>query len=324
MLPQAFSTSVAEFMAHNRPFFFVVDFEKTQPQVYPWEEAKRAGFWFDIKGKTNAPKRPTTLHQPELVAHPISKKQYTQAFDHVKTNIIQGNSFLANLTFPTPIQLNGSLADVFTCSKAPYKLYKKEAFVVFSPESFVKLKNGFIYTYPMKGTIDATAPNALEELQHNPKEQFEHNTIVDLMRNDLSQIAREVTVTRFRYPQTLTTQRGELIQTSSEIRGKLRPDWKEKLGELLLSLLPAGSISGAPKAKTCAIIREAEKKKRGYFTGVFGIYDGETLDSGVMIRYIEQHNNGQAFFRSGGGITALSEASDEYHELLQKVYLPIF
>ena len=231
---------------------------------------------------------------------------------------------MVNLTFPTPVDLRGSLADVFTHSVAPYKLYKKEGFVVFSPESFVKIKNGFIYTYPMKGTIDATATNALEELQHNPKEQFEHNTIVDLMRNDLSQIAREVTVTRFRYPKTVAAQRGALIQTSSEIRGKLRPDWKENLGELLLSLLPTGSTSGAPKAKTCAIIREAEKKKRGYFTGVFGVYDGETLDSGVMIRYIEQRTNGLAFFRNGGGITALSEASDEYHELLQKVYLPLF
>lgn len=322
MEPLAFSRSIANFMAHNRPFFFVVDFEKTHPQVFSWEDASTAGFWFDLRGKTNAPLDPSLAKTPQLVAHPMSEKQYTHAFDRVKNNLNQGNSFLTNLTFPTPIQLNGPLQAVFAHAHAPYKLYKENDFVVFSPECFVKIKNGYIYTYPMKGTIDANAPNALEQLQHNPKEQFEHNTIVDLMRNDLSQVARAVTVNRFRYPKTLTTQRGKLIQTSSEISGRLSPNWKETLGDLLLTLLPAGSVSGAPKAKTCAIIRDVEGEKRGYFTGVFGVYDGETLDSGVMIRYIEQRK-GQTFFRSGGGITALSEAHDEYHELLQKVYLPI-
>ena len=101
------------------------------------------------------------------------------------------------------------------------------------------------------------------------------------------------------------------------------PNWKANLGELLLSLLPAGSISGAPKEKTCTIIKVAEKKDRRYLTGVFGVFDGKNIDSGVMIRYIEQKNK-HLYFRSGGGITALSNEEDEYNELLQKVYLPIF
>ena len=84
MPPHAFNTTVAEFMADNRPFFFVVDFEKTNPQIYPWEEAKQAGFWFDVKGKTNAPQRPTSPRKTELIVHPISEKEYTLAFDHVK------------------------------------------------------------------------------------------------------------------------------------------------------------------------------------------------------------------------------------------------
>ncbi|MGB2086801.1 MAG: aminodeoxychorismate synthase component I [Flavobacteriaceae bacterium] len=322
-MQSSFTTKIAGLMASNSPFFFVVDFEKTRPQVFSWEEAIKAGYQFDIHGKTNAHTRSTPSRPAELNAYPMSEEQYTLAFNQVKRNLNLGNSFLVNLTFPTPIRLNESLAAVFDQAKAPYKLYKKNDFVVFSPECFIKIKEGYIYTYPMKGTIDAITPNALEELHQNRKEQYEHNTIVDLLRNDLSQVAREVTVTRFRYPQKLTTQKGELIQTSSEIRGKLHPNWKEELGEILLSLLPAGSISGAPKEKTCAIIREAEGRKRGYFTGVFGVFDGRTLDSGVMIRYIEQRK-GQTFFRSGGGITSLSEASDEYHELLQKVYLPVF
>ena len=91
---------------------------------------------------------------------------------------------------------------------------------------------------------------------------------------------------------------------------------------MLAKLLPAGSISGAPKVKTVEVIQQAEQGKRGYYTGVFGYFDGENLDSAVAIRYIEQIN-GQFWFRSGGGITAKSQLKEEYQELLEKVYVPI-
>ena len=143
------------------------------------------------------------------------------------------------------------------------------------------------------------------------------------MRNDLSMVAKGVTVSAFRYPERLITARGELLQTSTKIEAKLATDWRTRLGEIILTLLPAGSVSGAPKEKTCAIIKEVEKIDRGNYTGVFGVFDGKNLDSGVMIRYIEQ-KKGITYFRSGGGITALSNATDEYNELLQKIYLPIF
>jgi para-aminobenzoate synthetase component I len=87
-------------------------------------------------------------------------------------------------------------------------------------------------------------------------------------------------------------------------------------------LLPAGSISGAPKPKTIEIIKEVEKEKRGYYTGVFGYFDGKNLDSGVVIRYIEQ-NQDERFYRSGGGITSQSNALDEYNEVIQKIYVPV-
>ena len=86
--------------------------------------------------------------------------------------------------------------------------------------------------------------------------------------------------------------------------------------------MPAGSISGAPKQKTLEIIEEAEKIERGYFTGIFGIFDGKELDGGVMIRYIEQHGD-VLQFRSGGGITGHSNMEDEYQEMIDKVYVPI-
>ena len=322
MTHKAFTEKVSVLMRRKTPFLFVVDFEKNCPKVYTWEEAAAEGYFFSVNGQTNAT-APTNQPSLSLQAEPMDEEVYHNAFDQVVNELQQGNSFLLNLTFPSPIQLKGSLEDVFHQAKAPYKLHKADAFTVFSPECFIRIKDGRVATYPMKGTIDASLPNALETLQRNPKEQYEHNTIVDLMRNDLSMIATEVTVTQFRYPQQLQTAQGELWQTSSEIRGRLKENWEEQLGELLLQLLPAGSVSGAPKDKTCAIIREAEGQERGYYTGVFGIFDGQSIDSGVMIRYIEQ-KNGRTYFRSGGGITALSKADEEYHELIRKVYLPVF
>jgi para-aminobenzoate synthetase component 1 len=87
-------------------------------------------------------------------------------------------------------------------------------------------------------------------------------------------------------------------------------------------MLPAGSICGAPKAKTVSIIQEVEQGPRGYYTGIFGYFNGETLDSGVNIRYIEK-NDGRLLYRSGGGITFLSNQESEYKELIEKIYVPI-
>jgi len=101
----------------------------------------------------------------------------------------------------------------------------------------------------------------------------------------------------------------------------LPEDFHQHLGDLLFQLLPAGSISGAPKQKTVEVIQSAEQQDRGYYTGVCGIYDGQTVDSGVMIRFVEQTPSGLVF-KSGGGITAQSRMEDEYQELLQKAYLP--
>ena len=226
-----------------------------------------------------------------------------------------------NLTFRTPIDINLTLREIFAVSQAPYKLLYDENFVVFSPECFVKIIDGRIYTFPMKGTINASVDNAANVLIGNKKEEYEHNTIVDLMRNDLSMVSIDVEVLKYRYIETINTHKSQILQTSSEIAGVLPTDWRANLGEVILRLLPAGSISGAPKEKTVEIIQEVEGQPRGYYTGVFGIFDGASLDTAVMIRFIEQ-SDGEMFFRSGGGITALSCADDEYQELLEKIYVP--
>ena len=133
-----------------------------------------------------------------------------------------------------------------------------------------------------------------------PKEAAEHATIVDLIRNDLSIVASEVCVPRYRYIDELRTHNGSLLQVSSEIRGRLPEGWNGHVGEILFSLLPAGSITGAPKKKTLEIIAEAETYERGFYTGVMGYFDGQDLDSAVMIRFMEQVSPHSFVFKSGG------------------------
>ena len=216
-----------------------------------------------------------------------------------------------------------SLKDVFVSSEARYKLWMKDRFVVFSPEIFVKIRDEHIYSYPMKGTIDATLPDARRRILEDPKETAEHATIVDLIRNDLSMVATEVMVTRYRYIE-LPTHQGALLQVSSEIRGRLAGGWQAEVGDLFFRLLPAGSITGAPKKKTMEIIAEAETYERGFYTGVMGYFDGNSLDSAVMIRFLEQQADGSLIFKSGGGITSQSDLTSEYNEMKQKVYVPIY
>jgi para-aminobenzoate synthetase component 1 len=241
----------------------------------------------------------------------------------VTDQILYGNSFLLNLTFPTRIETNYTLEEIFTQSRAPFKLYLSDELVVFSPERFIRIRGNTISSNPMKGTIDAQIPGAHAKLTSDEKEDAEHNTIVDLIRNDLSTIATNVRVRRFKYIDRLKTHQGELLQMSSEISGTLPEGFQNRLGEMLFRLLPAGSICGAPKKKTVEIILEAEQYDRGYYTGVFGYWDGKGLDSAVAIRYMEKDGE-TLVFKSGGGITFKSQCESEYDEMLKKVYVPIY
>ena len=220
------------------------------------------------------------------------------------------------------IETNYNLKEIFHQSKAKYKLWFKDQFVVFSPEIFVRTNGQKISSFPMKGTIDANLPDAKNIILTSKKEVAEHYTIVDLIRNDLSMVAKNVRVARFQYIDHIKTHNRELLQMSSEITGELPENYHEHLGDIIYSLLPAGSISGAPKKKTLEVINEAEQYERGYFTGIFGIFDGKNLDSGVMIRYIEKTNEG-LIYKSGGGITSQSDCNEEYQELINKIYVPI-
>lgn len=309
--------------AQRIPFFFLIDFEQQKPIIVSLERCVEMGILFDFPQWNNLPHTDISCSKAfTLTKYPIDFSIYQQGFQRVKQALQKGNSYLLNLTYRTPIEINYTLSELFYATQAKYKLLYNNEFVCFSPEPFIKIENNQIFTYPMKGTINADLASAPEQLLNSEKEQREHYTIVDLMRNDLATVGHHVKVERFRYLEKIETERGAIWQTSSEIRADLEPNWQSKIGSMLSKILPAGSISGAPKEKTLEIIRQAELHQRGYYTGVFGIFTGEHLQSAVAIRFISQQN-GNCYFHSGGGITIQSDPKQEYQELLEKIYVPL-
>ncbi|MBW6490061.1 MAG: aminodeoxychorismate synthase component I [Lentimicrobium sp.] len=303
------------------PFLFIIDFECESPLVIPLKDVNENDILYNFKGFTNVKQIFGEETSPlEFAKAPIDFDIYRKSFSKVIMELNFGNSYLLNLTFPTPITINRTLEQIFHQSSAPYRLLFRDKFTFFSPEPFVRIIDETITSCPMKGTIDCSIPDAAKVLLNDPKELAEHNTIVDLIRNDLSMVAENVRVIKFRYLEKLTTNQRNLFQTSSEISGKVPFGWQSILGDIMFRLLPAGSISGAPKRKTIQIIKDAESGPRGYYTGVCGIFDGHSVDSAVMIRFIEK-TEGEFIFRSGGGITVNSDAEKEYRELIDKVYV---
>lgn len=312
----------------NEPFLFVINYQGTEAYIKRLAEINPDECLYDFEGISNLN---TSRESPQLKVWEVEApayETYQKSFDIVKRNILAGNSYLTNLTCQAPVSCNLSLQDIFSQAKGKYKLLLQSQdlphghFVCFSPETFVRIKDGRIYSYPMKGTLDASIPDAQRVLMEDKKEAAEHATIVDLIRNDLSRIATNVRVDRYRYIDVLHTNKGDILQTSSEISGLLPTDYPQHLGDILAAQLPAGSITGAPKDKTLEIIHEAETYERGFYTGIMGIYNQGELNSAVMIRFLEENENGMVF-KAGGGITSKSDCKKEYEEVIQKMYLPI-
>ena len=353
------------------------DFEGRGNLSHAWKETWKEGTWKEGTWKEETWKKKISeeeISETTWQIEPPLYEDYERSFNIVKSNIMAGNSYLTNLTCRVPVSCNLSLEEIFHRAKGKYKLllrrkrtqaedkaHLKEEnieenltpFVCFSPETFVRIKGGRIYSYPMKGTLDASLPNAEKQLMEDRKEAAEHATIVDLIRNDLSRVAENVRVDKYRYIDVLHTNKGDILQTSSEISGRLPEDYPHHLGEILDAQLPAGSITGAPKDKTMQIIQEAEGYDRGFYTGIMGIYDQGELNSAVMIRFIEEETSPvdfeadgeknfkasegkgdeasegkrdeasrKLYFKAGGGITSKSDCRKEYEEVIQKIYLP--
>ena len=224
--------------AERRPFLFVIDYKQEQVIVEEPDQIDSEALLYNLDGVTNVVTasrmndRENRTSAIRWETFPITQSAYADSFHKVVGHIRAGNSYLVNLTCATPVRTDLSLKDVFVSSEARYKLWMKDRFVVFSPEIFVKIRDEHIYSYPMKGTIDATLPDARRRILEDPKETAEHATIVDLIRNDLSMVATEVMVTRYRYIDELPTHQGALLQVSSEIRGRLTGGWQAEVGDL--------------------------------------------------------------------------------------------
>ncbi len=307
----------------SRPFLFAVDFEIKrglfiENPLSQQEVLFRAG---NVCNDVETYNGRTTKHELS-VKDLIPVSDYSIKFESILKGIRKGDSYLANLTLKNEVATNLSLIDIFRHTRSPFGICCYNDFVCFSPERFVFIEKGIITSCPMKGTIDASVPDAAEVIMNDYKEICEHNTIVDLIRNDLGKISDDVWVERFRYIDKIATDRRDILQISSEIKGRLSANYKKNYGDIIFSLLPAGSVSGAPKSSTTKLISESEKEERGFYTGVFGYFNGYSLDSAVLIRFIERAEDGRKFYRSGGGITVNSIYADEYDEIIEKIYIP--
>jgi len=312
-------TQIDKLSQARTPFLFIISYDQNKIFAKPLENLE-TNIYYKLETWRNYPVKKRT--KPFTFSkNPVDFSTYKKALNEILEQIRSGNTYLLNLTFKTPIETNYSLKEIFTYARAKFKLYYKDEFICFSPERFVEMVSNRIATYPMKGTIDANLPNAKENILANKKEMAEHVMIVDLMRNDLGIIGSDVKVEKFRYVEKIKAGKKELLQVSSKITAKLPTDWQDNIGTLLSQLLPAGSITGTPKKSTVNIINEVENFERDFYTGVFGVFDGKSLRSGVMIRFIEKENE-KLYYKSGGGITIDSNAKSEYEELIDKIYLP--
>jgi para-aminobenzoate synthetase component 1 len=296
------------------PFFFCISFDLSSWEVVPINDIENDIF-FSINSEKST--HNSINLEKEFVPYTIYEKQFNKVIENIK----KGNTYLLNLTTQTQIKNKLNLEKIYKDSNAKYKLYYKNKFVSFSPETFIKISNNKIKTYPMKGTIDASIPNAKEKILNNKKELAEHIMIVDLLRNDLNMVSQNVRLEKFRYIDEISAGKKKLLQVSSKIVGDLDNTWHENIGNIILPLLPAGSISGTPKKKTIELIQEIESYERGFFSGIWGVYNGNTLDTSILIRYIE-NNASSLVYKSGGGITLDSDCKAEYQEMKDKVYIP--
>jgi para-aminobenzoate synthetase component I len=306
----------------KQPFVFLIDAFLSKGYIAKLEDSDKQ-LLFKTPCHSNISKKDGLSNLKEWRIFPTPFEVYQTGFNLIMNHIHRGDTFLLNYTQPTRVKTNLSIEELFYASQARYKVHLKGVFTCFSPETFVAIDvHGVISSYPMKGTADTSAENAEALLLADTKEIAEHHTIVDLIRNDLSRVANKVAVEKFRYTERIRTNQKELIQVSSKISGKLPENWQSQIGDIFRELLPAGSVTGAPKPKTVEIIKKAENYERGWYTGVFGIYDGKSVDSAVLIRFIEEQN-GETIFKSGGGITFQSDCTSEYNEMIKKVYVPL-
>ena len=257
----------------------------------------------------------------------FSKEEYCSMVERARKYIYEGDIFQVVLSNRWTADVEGSLFDAYrvlrTTNPSPYMFYFSSddiEIVGSSPETLVKLTDGELYTYPLAGTrprgeTDEEDKRLEEELLSDPKELAEHNMLVDLGRNDIGKISDFGSVKVEKY---MNIERfSHVMHIGSTVSGHIRDD-KDAL-DAISSVLPAGTLSGAPKIRACEIINELENNKRGIYGGAIGYIDfTDNMDICIAIR-IAFKKNGRVFVRSGAGIVADSIPANEHQECLNKV-----
>ena len=256
----------------------------------------------------------------------FDREEYCSMVERAKDYIREGEIFQIVLSNRLSVPFEGSLFDTYrmmrTINPSPYMFYFSGTDVEVSgasPETLVKLENGILHTFPLAGTRkrgrDEAEDLALEkELLADEKELAEHNMLVDLGRNDLGKVSKfgTVQVESLREIQRYS----HVMHIGSTIRGEIRDD--KDAFDAIEAVLPAGTLSGAPKIRACQLIAELENNKRGIYGGAIGYIDFTgNMDTCIAIR-IAYKKNGKVFVRSGAGIVADSVPENEFEECLNK------
>ena len=256
----------------------------------------------------------------------FSRAQYCDMVERGKRHIREGDIFQIVLSNRLSAPFEGSLLNAYrilrTINPSPYMFYFSGADVEVagaSPETLVKLEDGVLHTFPLAGTrprgkTDAEDAALEAELLADEKELAEHNMLVDLGRNDLGRISRFGTV---KVEKLHSIERfSHVMHIGSTVRGEIRED-RDAL-DAIEAVLPAGTLSGAPKLRACQLIGELENNKRGIYGGAIGYIDFTgNMDTCIAIR-IAWKKNGTVYVRSGAGIVADSAPEKEYQECVNK------
>ena len=256
----------------------------------------------------------------------FKESEYCSMVEKAKSYICEGDIFQVVLSNRFEAEYEGSLLDTYrvlrTTNPSPYMFYFSSDDIEIagaSPETLVKVENGVAHTFPLAGTRPRGATQAEDEalekeLLSDEKELAEHNMLVDLGRNDIGKISKFGSVEVEKY---MSIERfSHVMHIGSTVKGELRKDLDAI--HAIDSILPAGTLSGAPKIRACEIINELENNKRGIYGGAIGYIDFTgNLDTCIAIR-IAYKKNGKVFIRSGAGIVADSVPKKEYQECINK------
>ena len=256
----------------------------------------------------------------------FEKEEFCKMVEKAKHHIKEGDIFQIVLSNRLEVDFKGSLFQTYrllrTINPSPYMFYFSGTDVEVagaSPETLVKLEDGVLHTFPLAGTrkrgkTKEEDVRLEEDLLQDEKELAEHNMLVDLGRNDLGKISEFGTVEVESLRQI--HRYSHVMHIGSTVRGNIKKD-KDAL-DAISSILPAGTLSGAPKIKACQLIGELENNKRGIYGGAVGYIDFTgNMDTCIGIRMVYKKNN-KAFVRSGAGIVADSDPEKEYEECMNK------